>query len=100
MLPARFRDEVAEEVHAAIDYIEADSPTSARNFEAELHRIIQEIKAHPELGSATLRHARRRLLQGFPYSVIYFIQRDHVYIIAVSHSSQDWGYWVKRLEDQ
>jgi plasmid stabilization system protein ParE len=100
VLPARFRDEVVEEVHAATDYYEADSPTAARNFEAEYRRIVKEIKEYPQRGSLTLRNARHRRLQGFPYSVVYLIQPDHVYIIAASHSSQEWGYWVKRLEDQ
>ena len=100
MLPARFRDEVAEEVHHAIDYYEADSPTAARNFEVEFRRIVKEVKEYPQRGSPTLANARRRRLHGFPYSVVYLVKPDHVYIVAVSHSSQEWGYWVKRLEDQ
>jgi plasmid stabilization system protein ParE len=100
VLPARFRDEVVEEVYNAIDYYEADSPTVARNFEAEFRRIVREIKEYPQRGSLTLANARRRRLQGFPYSVIYLIKPDHVYIVAASHSSQEWGYWVKRLENQ
>jgi plasmid stabilization system protein ParE len=101
VLPARFRDEVAAEVQAAIDYYEADSPAAAVNFEAEFRRILLEVKTHPEHGHRTLRRARRRLFQqGYPYSVIYLIKPDHVYIIAVSHSSQDWGYWVDRVETE
>jgi plasmid stabilization system protein ParE len=100
VLPARFRDEVAEEVNAAIDFYEADSVTRAAEFEAEFRRILREIKEHPEHGSRTLWGARRRLLQGYPYSVIYFIQPDHVYIVAVSHSSQQGGYWIERLESE
>lgn len=100
MLPARFRDEVVEEVHDAISHYEATSSTTARRFEAEFRRILQEIKEYPERGSLTLRNTRRRRLHGFPYSIIYLVRQDHVHIIAASHSSRDWGYWVKRLEDQ
>ena len=100
MLPARFRDEVVEEIHEATDYYEVDSPTVARSFEAEFHRIIQQIKEFHERGSRTLGNARRMRLQGFPYSVIYLVKQDYVHIIAASHSSRDWGYWVKRLEDE
>lgn len=100
MLRARFRDEVAEEVNEAIDFYEADSPTVAEDFEAEFRRIIREIKEHPELGSPTLQGARRRLLQGYPYSIIYLIKPDHVSIVALSHFSRDWGYWVERVEDE
>jgi toxin ParE1/3/4 len=98
VLPARFHDDVAEEVNAAIDYYEAHNVTKTADFEAEFRRILREIKEHPERGSGTLRGARRRLLKRYPYSVIYFTRPDHVYIIAVSHSSQQWGYWVDRLE--
>jgi plasmid stabilization system protein ParE len=98
---ARFRDEVAAEVQAAIDFYTVDSPAAAANFESEFRRVLQFIKTHPELGSPTLRGARRRRLQqGYPYSVIYLIKPDHVYIIAVSHSSQEWGYWLDRMEDE
>ena len=100
MLRARFRDEVAEEVHGAIDFYEADNPTAAVDFEAEFRRLLNEIKEYPELGSPTLRSARRRVFQGFPYSLIYVIMPDHVYIVAVSHSSREWGYWVERLESE
>lgn len=100
MLRARYRDEVAAEVNEAIDFYEADSPTKAADFEAEFRRILREIKERPELGSRTLRGARRRLLQGFPYSIIYLIMSDHVSIIALSHFSRDWGYWAERVEDQ
>lgn len=100
MLRARFRDEVAEEVNAAIDSYEAGSPTKGPEFEAEFRRIVREVKEHPESGHPTLRGARRRLLQGYPYSVIYFIEPDHVHIVALSHFSQQWGYWVERLDSE
>jgi plasmid stabilization system protein ParE len=97
---ARFREEVAEEVNDAIDFYEADSETAGGKFEAEFRRVLQEIKAHPERGSPTLGRARRRRLQRFPYSIIYLIRPDHVYIVAVAHFSREWGYWLDRLEDQ
>lgn len=97
---ARFNEAVAEEVNAAIDFYEAGSPTAGDDFEAEFRRVLQYVKAYPELGSPTFGRARRRKLQRFPYSIIYLIRPDHVYIVALAHSSREWGYWLDRLEDE
>lgn len=94
----RFHDEVNGEADAAIGFYESDPSSAGDRFEAELRRIIASIRTWPELGSPTLGRARRRILQGFPYSVIYQVKSDHVYIIAIAHFKQQWGYWRNRLE--
>jgi hypothetical protein len=41
---------------------------------------------------------RKRLVSGFPFSVLYEIQPDRIYIAAVMHQHRRPGYWLKRVE--
>jgi len=41
---------------------------------------------------------RRCLVKKFPFSVIYSVQGDVVYVIAIAHGSREPGYWKHRLE--
>jgi hypothetical protein len=45
---------------------------------------------------AVARHARRILLDRFPYSVIYRASADEILIIAVAHLRRRPGYWRHR----
>jgi hypothetical protein len=35
-------------------------------------------------------------VHGFPYSVVYRVHRDDIYVIAVAHSSRRPDYWRHR----
>lgn len=40
---------------------------------------------------------RRRVLQGFPYSLFFKVNTDEVVILAVAHHSRRPGYWIDRM---
>jgi toxin ParE1/3/4 len=40
---------------------------------------------------------RRRLLQGFPFSVVYLEEPAVIFIVAIAHTSRRPGYWLPRL---
>ncbi len=59
---------------------------------------VQElIRTHPQLGRlgilGTLSFRTRR----FPYRVVYELQPDRIWIVAVAHLSRRPGYWARRL---
>ena len=43
------------------------------------------------------RDIRRCLTKTFPFSVIYSVQGDTIFIIAVAHGSREPGYWKHRV---
>jgi hypothetical protein len=40
---------------------------------------------------------RPRVLQRFPYSIIYLVERNEIVIVAVAHHKRRPGYWLDRL---
>jgi plasmid stabilization system protein ParE len=42
------------------------------------------------------RGERRFVLDRFPYTVLYRVREDHIYITAVAHQSRRPGYWQHR----
>lgn len=40
---------------------------------------------------------RRRVLHDFPYSIIYTVTLDSLFVIAVAHHKRQPGYWLPRL---
>ena len=41
---------------------------------------------------------RKRIVQGFPFSVIYRVWEDHIYLVAVAHHHRRPGYWRERTD--
>jgi hypothetical protein len=40
---------------------------------------------------------RRRLARVFPYAVLYSVEADRIFILAVMHCHQIPGYWRSRV---
>jgi len=97
-MQVRFLDEAADEAQAAHDFYAEGAPAKGAEFEAELWRLIQAIQRYPESGHPLVRQARRKVMRGFPYSIVYRTFQDRVMIVAVAHFKQEWGYWFDRLE--
>ena len=60
---------------------------------------IQRITQFPEAGRVVSDQCRRVLLRRFPYGVIYAIQNDAIFVVALMHSKRKPGYWKERLQD-
>jgi len=39
---------------------------------------------------------RRLTLSRFPYKLLYSVESDHIYLIAVSHQHRMPDYWIDR----
>jgi toxin ParE2 len=94
----RFHVEAEAELEAASDYYDRDSDWAGGAFEAEAWRVVRSIMEYPESGHPGLRGTKRKLLDGFPYSINYVILPDHIYVYAVAHFSRESGYWLDRMK--
>jgi len=52
------------------------------------------ISAYPEGWSKEKGEIRKCLLHRFPYKLLYSIEQDHIFIIAVAHLHRRPDYWV------
>lgn len=91
-----FHPEAEAEFLAAIDYYETADPGLGADFAAEVHGTVQNILAHPTAWPVLQRDVRRCLTNRFPYGVLYSIEPDGIYILAVMHLHREPGYWQHR----
>lgn len=84
------------------DYTEAlcwyaeRSLKAAEGFEAAVDASFAMIAADPERFPFCDDRHRYYLLDRFPYQIIYRIQRNTIWVMAVAHTSRDAAFWSKR----
>lgn len=90
-----FHPEAEVELYEAAAYYEASVPGLGERFGDEVERVINLLLDHPEMGARSdgLRHF---VLRTFPFSVVYAITHDLVYIVAIAHGSREPEYWKHR----
>jgi hypothetical protein len=58
---------------------------------------LAQIAAHPQLYSIYTKNTRRRVLEKFPYSVIFQEKEEVILVAAVAHAKRRPGYWRGRI---
>ena len=56
-------------------------------------RRIEEL---PESGAVLGGEVRKRAVARFPYNVLYRIEDEHIFILAIMHHRRKPGYWKRR----
>lgn len=93
----RIRSEAREEINSAFEWYFQRSPRAAEAFLAEVATALAQIVSHPQLYPQYTANTRRRVLERFPYSVIFQEKDDRILIVAVAHSKRQFDYWKGRL---
>ena len=86
-----------EELIDSAEYYEARAELLGESFLDEVERAVADVSESPERWPYFLLNSRRRLLDRFPYSVVYLIETERIYILAVMHQRRRPGDWRKRL---
>jgi hypothetical protein len=69
---------------------------AAAQFEAEMERVLGLIGASPDTFPKYDDEHRFAVLRRYPSSVVYQVQPNRVYVIAVAHGKRAAGYWQGR----
>jgi len=89
--------EVHDELRDAARYLKIEKPSIAKDFPAEVKATLASIGRDPQIGSPGDKGTRRKYIMRFRYTVIYRIDVDHVFVLALSHHRRDPDYWHHRL---
>jgi plasmid stabilization system protein ParE len=92
----RFHPEAQAEYEGGLAWYQARSPQAAMRFEAEVERVLGLVAANPSIFPKYDDENRFIMLRRFPFSVVYQVQPDHVYVMALAHSRRSAGYWRGR----
>jgi plasmid stabilization system protein ParE len=95
--PIRTAKPASEELTAAVQWYERQRAGLGREFFDAILGTIDRISETPDAGSSfkTL-DARRMLVAGFPYQIVYRISADEIRILAFAHLRRRPGFWRHR----
>jgi toxin ParE1/3/4 len=89
-----FIDPQAEaEARASFRWYLARSAAAAEGFQVALKEAIDSLAEAPYRWPEVEEGIRRRLLNRFPYSILYEVDEHTVTIVAVMHHSRQPSYW-------
>jgi hypothetical protein len=91
-----FHPEAETEFLEAIAYYEECEPELGEDFSLEVYSSIQNVLSYPLAWPVLEDDIRRCLTNRFPYGVLYSIESDRVYILAVMHLHRHPDYWKHR----
>ena len=66
-------------------------------FLSGVDAVLDIIRAHPELETRGLHGTLSLRIRRFPFRVVYDLQPDRVWVVAVAHLSRKPAYWARRL---
>jgi toxin ParE1/3/4 len=96
----RFKRSARAEASRARNYYRDIDPALGTDFVAAVDgavsRAAQRPLLFPEIQGSDVEGARRVLLHGFPYALVFCVAGDTLEILAVMHQAQEPGYWRKR----
>lgn len=97
MRRVEFHPEAQNEFASAARFYEDQRHGLGRDFTLTIQRTYERLLETPAAGAPFGRRLRRVLVPKFPYGLLYRVEADRVYIIAVMHLHRRPGYWRSRL---
>lgn len=94
----QFHPTARDEFVVAAEYYDAAVPGLGRRFLEAVQHATDLALRHPEAGSRRGTAARRLLVTGFPYDVIYRVRDEVIEVVAIAHRHRRPGYWRGRLQ--
>jgi len=81
----------AEQDRADImNYIAADNPLAAIQMDERFEAAVARLADHPHMGKAGQIAGTRELIPHENYRLVYEVQADTVWILAVVHTARMW----------
>ena len=95
-----FNELALYEFEDAIDYYNLELPGLGDVFKEEIKKSIHRIHEYPTSWPSLTNNIRKYVLHKFPFKILYLIEQDHIYIIAVSHQHRRPNYWIDRYLEE
>ncbi len=86
----------SEDAAAAAEFYEGRSRGLGEAFLAALDALFEHIVEHPMRYRVVRGPWRQALLPRFPYSAIYRVEPDRIFVLAVMHGRRDPNVWRRR----
>lgn len=91
-------DELAKkEYRDGVEYYEFEIKGLGNIFKKEIKRALRNIQKFPTIGPIEENDIRRYILIKFPYKILYSIEKEYIFIIAITHMHREPNYWINRV---
>ncbi|HAJ27957.1 MAG TPA: plasmid stabilization protein [Syntrophus sp. (in: bacteria)] len=87
-----------QELDDATQYYEVEYQGLGKRSRDEVRKAAKRISEYPEAWSVELGDVRKCILHKFPYKLLYSVEKNHIFIIAVAHQHRRPDYWIDRSE--
>jgi toxin ParE1/3/4 len=89
--------EADAELTEAAAYLERQRDGYGDRFLTAFGSAREFVIDHPRSGRSTHFGVRVWHVEGFPYNIVYALNGDEVFIVAIAHHRRRPGYWRSRL---
>jgi hypothetical protein len=96
-MKSRFHEAAEAELTEAVLYYDAKASGLGDRFLADVRAATSKIEQYPEIAPVIEFGVRAKVLISFPYSLMYVMDPDELFILAVAHQSKRPAYWADRL---
>ena len=97
MRSVEFHPEAQDELISAARFYERETEDLGVDFIATVQHAYERLPELPRSGAPFGRRLRRLLVPKYPYGLLYRIEPERIYIVAVMHLHRRPGYWRSRL---
>ena len=97
MRSVEFHPEAEDEFISAAQFYERQTEGLGLDFIMTVQQAYERLLEAPASGPPFGRRLRRLLVPKFPYGLLYRVEPERIYIIAVMHLHRRPGYWRSRL---
>jgi plasmid stabilization system protein ParE len=91
-----FSPEAKAEFGDGESYYERQVPGLGARFRADVRDALARLRNWPLAAPVERGDIRRMILSRFPYKLLYAVEANHIYIIAVAHLHRAPDYWIER----
>jgi plasmid stabilization system protein ParE len=88
-----------KEMNQSFDWYQARSQSAAQRFRDAVRDAIEIVRKTPTRYARNSKFTRSAPVLKFPYRVIYSIEPECLFVVAIAHAKRRPRYWVKRLKD-
>ena len=85
------------ELTEAAQFYESRAPGLGARFLDAAERAVHLLERHPDLGPPLSAAIRSIAVPRFPYAVVYRVDADRLFVVAVAHFRRRPKYWAGRI---
>jgi hypothetical protein len=92
-----FSELAKTELIEAVNHYDLQFSGLGKRFKSEVEKAILRIIDYPLAWSIELGDIRKCLLHKFPFKILYSIEPNHIFIIAIAHQHRRPNYWINAV---